>query len=65
MGKCEKTFVVKICDDKGATSSTLSGESAYTHKVAKDGLLGGAGELTSKIPKWRVKEDLGPQGAQD
>ena len=43
MGRREKTSAEKIRDGAGAESSSLSGESAYTHQGAKDGAVGGVG----------------------
>ena len=51
MGRREKTSAEKIRDGAGAASSSLSGESAYTHQGAKDGAVGGVGGSNGQDPK--------------
>ena len=58
MGRRERTSAEKIRDGAGAASSSLSGESAYTHQGAKDGAVGCVGRAMAKIPRWRLASDL-------
>ena len=51
MGRREKTSADKIRNGAGAASSSLSGESAYTHQGAKDGVVGGVGGIDGRAPK--------------
>ena len=58
MGRREKTSAEKMRDGAAVASSSLSGESAYTHQGAKDGAVGCVGGAMAKIPRWRVASDL-------
>ena len=51
MGRREKTSAEKIRDGAAVASSSLSGESAYTHKGAKDGVVGCVGGVNGRAPK--------------
>ena len=63
MGRHEKTSAEKIRDSVGAASSSLSGESAYTHQGAKDGAVGCVGGSNGQDPKMASGERFGSCGA--
>ena len=63
MGRREKTSADKIRNGAGAASSSLSGESAYTHQGAKDGVVGGVGGIDGRAPKMASQRRSGSGGA--
>ena len=63
MGRREKASADKIRDGAGVASSSLSGESAYTYKGAKDGAAGCVGGTNGQAPKMAVGARSGSCGA--
>ena len=63
MGRHEKTSVKKIRNGAGSASSSLNGESAYTHHGAKDRVAGCVGGINGRAPKTASRGRFGSCGA--
>ena len=63
MGRREKASADKIRDGAGVASSSLSGESAYTYKGAKDGAAGCVGGTNGQAPQMAIGARSGSCGA--
>ena len=62
MGGCGKTSAGKILDGAGETTSSLNGDSIYTHHVTRKGGFRCVGGPMARILRWRAEEDLDPKG---